>query len=258
MNKFITLLFFLGFFVSLSCENNGNAISERQTQLDLLNKNKELWTSHDINQYKLDQSKSCYCYFENGVNNWNLEVRKSGDPFLKFNDELVDKFPEYAVSIDDLFDKIEMELKQDPFPFQIDIQYNSEYGFPELFTIDKDQLMADEEYGYANSNFKVIDCDLKTYTGKLVLKGICMNYVIEVIDGDLDPNLIEALWVNDMTNMSYNNVFALGSRCDFPENIEEGDTFQFSILTDDTADDCAVCEAYSPTPNKALRIQVCE
>lgn len=247
----------LGLLIFFSCEDNGNNLSERQTQLNLLKKNKDLWNSHNIGHYKLQQSKSCYCYFEEGVNNWRLEVSNAPDQFLKFNGQLVAEFPEFAVSIEHLFDRIEMELKQEPFPYQVDIQFDPEYGYPEKFSIDKDQFMADEEYAYVNSNFSLIDCDEKTYTGKLVLKGICMNYVIEVIDGDIDPNLIEEVWVNDMTNISYNNVFALGSRCSFPEKIKEGDTFQFSIQADDSSDNCAICEAYSPTPTKALRIEVC-
>lgn len=257
MNVFKYFLIALIFPAFLSCDSDDN-LSKRQIQMELLKKNRKLWYNQGIDHYALDQSKSCYCYFEDGSDNWRLEVRNSTNQFLKFNDELVEELPEYAASIEDLFDRIEMELKQDPFPFRIDIQYNTEYGYPEMFSIDKDQLIADEEYGYVNSNFRVIDCDSKTYTGKLVLKGICMNYVIEVVEGDIDPNLIEESWMNDYTNISYNNVFALGSPCNFPESIEEGDTFQFSIRADDTPDDCAVCEAYSPTPNKALRIKVCD
>ena len=85
-----------------------------------------------------------------------------------------------------------------------------------------------------------------------------MNYVIEVLNGDIDQKLIEDDWTNELTNVSYNNVFALGSYCNFPENIEEGDTFQFSIETDNRSQTCAVCEAYSPTPGKSLKIKVCD
>ena len=59
------------------------------------------------------------------------------------------------------------------------------------------------------------------------------------------------------SKVAYNNVFALGSVCDFPEGIEEGDTFQFSVKTQSLDQECAVCLAYSPTPDKSLQIEVC-
>ena len=95
-----------------------------------------------------------------------------------------------------------------------------------------------------------------TYTGKLLLKGVCMNYVIEVTDGPIDPDLIAQSWVHEWSNVGYQNVFALGSICDFPAYIEEGQTFQFSIVAEDLTQDCAVCEAYTPVPNKRLKITV--
>ena len=176
---------------------------------------------------------------------------------MLYNSNLTDKLPDYALTIDQLFNQIERELKRDPYPYSLDVTYNSEYGFPEEFSIDIDSQIADEEYAYKNSDFKIIECESEMLTGKLVLKGICMNYVIEVLDGDIDTDLIESEWTNETSNVVYNNVFALGSVCDFPEDIEEGDTFQFSVETNGTDQTCAVCEAYSPTPEKSLQIKVC-
>jgi hypothetical protein len=94
-----------------------------------------------------------------------------------------------------------------------------------------------------------------TYKGKLVVKGICMNYVIQVLDPDFDSSLIELNWTNEFSDISYTNVFALGSVCDFPEDIDEGDEFNF-IIDNSKQNNCAVCLAYSPTPNKYLSITV--
>lgn len=85
-----------------------------------------------------------------------------------------------------------------------------------------------------------------------------MNYVIEVIDGRIDQSLIEALWEHEFTKVNYKNVFALGSVCNFPHTIQEGDTFTFSLASETTLYDCDVCEAYSPTPSKRLNIQICD
>ena len=94
-----------------------------------------------------------------------------------------------------------------------------------------------------------------SYKGKLVVKGICMNYVIQVLDSDFDSSLIELNWTNEFSDISYTNVFALGSVCDFPEDIDEGDEFNF-IIDNSKDNNCAVCLAYSPTPNKYLSITV--
>ena len=93
--------------------------------------------------------------------------------------------------------------------------------------------------------------------GKLVLKGICMNYAIELVEGNIDPSLIEKQWINPMTKAEYKNVFALGSICDFPENIAEGQEFYFSLTDRKETTTCVQCQAYSPVPNKKLFIKTC-
>ena len=249
------LIFVLAIFAIFSCEDK-DINSEKERQLRLLDDNRTLWNSHDIEHYRFNQNKSCYCYFED-QNTWNIEIKKEPDQFIRFNNELVDNLPDYALSVNQLFDQIEIELNRNPYPFSVKVEYNATFGFPEVFSVDIDEMIADEEYSYHNADFTLLNCDQELFTGKLVLKGICMNYVIEVVDGDIDQNLIEDKWINEMSNVEFNNVFALGSVCSFPQHIEEGDTFQFSINTGSTARNCAVCEAYSPTPNKSLQINVC-
>ena len=94
------------------------------------------------------------------------------------------------------------------------------------------------------------------YSGKLVKKGICMNYVIEVLDPIPDKNLIEISWRDEFSDKEYKNVFTLGSVCDFPSHIMEGDIFNFSVL-ENYNQQCAVCLAYTPTPEKSLNIRLC-
>ncbi|MHA8062948.1 hypothetical protein [Aquirufa aurantiipilula] len=94
--------------------------------------------------------------------------------------------------------------------------------------------------------------------GRLAVKGICMNYVIEVVEGQVDSSQVEMLWKNPMSGKTYTQAFALKSICSFPENIKEGDEFYFSIspLPEDKM--CAQCKAYSPVPAKGLSIEICE
>lgn len=93
------------------------------------------------------------------------------------------------------------------------------------------------------------------FKGRLEVKGICMNYTIKVLEGNIDKSLIEEKWTDETTGKSYTDVFALGSRCTFPSSIEQGGEFTFII---DTAQmqNCAVCLAYYPTPAKHLSIKV--
>ncbi|MGC4039192.1 MAG: hypothetical protein QM764_24750 [Chitinophagaceae bacterium] len=94
-----------------------------------------------------------------------------------------------------------------------------------------------------------------SFKGKLEVKGMCMNYTIAVVEGNIDTSLIESKWIDETTGKPYKNVFALKSRCTFPQNIAEGDEFTFII---DTAQvqNCAVCLGYYPTPAKHLSIKV--
>jgi hypothetical protein len=95
------------------------------------------------------------------------------------------------------------------------------------------------------------------YKGRLEIKGICSNYTIKLLEGNIDTSKIAAKWTDEVTNKSYTNVFALGSPCRFPKNIEQGDEFYFTIDTS-AEKGCIICLAYYPTPLKKLPIRVIE
>jgi hypothetical protein len=80
-----------------------------------------------------------------------------------------------------------------------------------------------------------------------------MNYVIRVFDN----SLIENEWIHEFTKETYKDVFRLGSVWDFPEYLNENDEFYFNIDENKNNDLCAVCEAYSPTPEKIIYINIC-
>jgi hypothetical protein len=104
------------------------------------------------------------------------------------------------------------------------------------------------------------DCsEKKTTAGKLKarfeIKGICSNYTIKLIEGNIDTSLYLSAWVNEATGKTHNNVFALGNPCEFPDSLKEGDEFYFTI---DSAKrkECTVCMAYYPKPSRMLSIKV--
>ena len=95
------------------------------------------------------------------------------------------------------------------------------------------------------------------YKGRLEIKALCMNYTISIIEGNADSSIVTPNWTDESTNKSYQNVFGLDSRCNFPSSIKEGDPFYFVIDTS-APRDCAVCMAYYPTPPKKLSIRLIE
>lgn len=95
------------------------------------------------------------------------------------------------------------------------------------------------------------------YKGKLEVAGICMNYTIRLLEGNMDSSLMMGSWIDEITNQTHTNVFRLGNPCDFPVSIKQGDEFYFTINTT-KGKNCAVCMAYYPTPSKAVSIKVVE
>ena len=93
------------------------------------------------------------------------------------------------------------------------------------------------------------------YKGKLEVKGMCMNYTIKLLEGNLDTSKFVAAWKNEITGKTHTDVFALGSLCSFPSSINEGDEFYFTIDSSYVSN-CAVCLAYYPKPPKTIPIKV--
>ncbi len=84
---------------------------------------------------------------------------------------------------------------------------------------------------------------------------MCMNYTIKLLEGSIDTSKIVSKWKNEITGKTYNNVFALGSVCNFPSTINEGDEFYFTIDSSYVGN-CAVCLGYYPKLPKHIAIKV--
>jgi len=95
------------------------------------------------------------------------------------------------------------------------------------------------------------------YKGKLEIQGICMNYTVRLLEGNMDTSMITTNWTDAVTGKQYVSVFGLGSPCNFPATIKENDEFYF-IIDKTSKQNCAVCMAYYPTPPKKLSIKVVE
>lgn len=95
------------------------------------------------------------------------------------------------------------------------------------------------------------------YRGRLEIAGICMNYTIKLLKGNIDSSRIASTWTDEVTGKAYTNVFALGNPCSFPASIKAGDEFYFYLDTT-TQKGCVTCMAYYPKPSKKLSIVVIE
>ncbi|MGI8600350.1 MAG: hypothetical protein ACR2KB_13945 [Chitinophagaceae bacterium] len=93
------------------------------------------------------------------------------------------------------------------------------------------------------------------FKGRLEIKGICMNYTIKLLEGEMDPALYQKSWTDQHSGKTHTNVFALASQCTFPAEIKEGDEFYFKIETE-TNQNCGVCLAFYPAPSKKLAIRI--
>lgn len=107
--------------------------------------------------------------------------------------------------------------------------------------------------------FSVENCNKNVqqpkYKGRLEITGICMNYTIKLLKGNIDTARIASYWTDEVTGKAYTNVFALGNPCSFPSSIKQGDEFYFYIDTT-TDNGCVTCMAYYPKPSKKLSIVV--
>ncbi|HYH13918.1 MAG TPA: hypothetical protein VD794_01775 [Flavisolibacter sp.] len=93
--------------------------------------------------------------------------------------------------------------------------------------------------------------------GRLEIQDICGNFTIKVLEGNINPSLIQATWQHPGTKVTYQNVFSLGNICSFPTYIKQGDEFYFTVLNNQKQPTCVNCTAYAPTPDKTLSITVC-
>ena len=76
------------------------------------------------------------------------------------------------------------------------------------------------------------NCSYNSTKGKLVVKGICMNYVIQILDNNIDYSLIEKEWIHEFTKETYKDVFRLGSVCNFPEYLNEGEALSYEVASE--------------------------
>jgi hypothetical protein len=92
--------------------------------------------------------------------------------------------------------------------------------------------------------------------GKLVIKELCSHYVVQVIEGGVDSSQVTNNWKDEKRQATFDKVFTVANKCDFPADLIEGAEFEFSFDPNPSPQDCMVCMAYYSTPPKAKAIKI--
>jgi hypothetical protein len=71
--------------------------------------------------------------------------------------------------------------------------------------------------------------DPPTLTGKLVIAKPCSNYVIQVLQGSIEPSALDPLWKDTVSGITYVNVFTVANLYHFLSSFAEGDTITFQL-----------------------------
>ena len=98
-------------------------------------------------------------------------------------------------------------------------------------------------------------CKVSDATGTLTITDEALNSGNAPLTTSQEATADAIKALTEFSNIEYKNVFALESVCDFPESIREGSSFEF-IIDNKKENNCAVCLAYTPVPNKHISITV--
>ena len=99
--------------------------------------------------YSFDLVVSCYCTIQEP---YQIQVINGKVAKIKGNEAWGSEG--IPTTVDALFDTILKKLGQKPFQFNL--EFDSEYGYPSDVYFDMEEMIADEEIGYSISNFKIL------------------------------------------------------------------------------------------------------
>jgi hypothetical protein len=101
-----------------------------------------------------------------------------------------------------------------------------------------------------NSSNKLSGC----IKGKLIIKGPCAQFVVQVVGGDTANIATEKTWNDPETGNSYNNVFTVKNYCNFSAPAV-GDEFWFYAIRQEKTMECIICMAARATPSVTNEIE---
>lgn len=154
MIKKIFLSLFLPLII-LSCTGDDD-LNLASNNIEELKNARELWQSKQIVNYSIKEKEVCFCA---GILEWQLFVKNKEKNEVVFvnttnepTDEVYSNVFDRAKTVEDAFDLIERILSREVASFEV--QYDAEYGFPTLISVDYDENIIDEERTYYFSEFE--------------------------------------------------------------------------------------------------------
>jgi hypothetical protein len=124
--------------ILLSCNE------EKMEPLSDFEINKNKWEALAIDSYSCTFKISCYCIREATL---PKRIQVVNGRIVNVNTDSYDKDEHWGIlTIDQLFDLIEQSEKDKVHV--LNVEYNSEKGYPISVYIDREEMMVDEEMGY--------------------------------------------------------------------------------------------------------------
>ena len=129
-------------FALASCEFLKS--SEQKAEIKKYEEARDLWESKNTSgSYQFKVTKLCYCgvtgevevFVSNNEITQVISVESGEMAALDFYSTIVGEF-----------DWIETKLNRDPYPDKLEVEYNSEFGFPVSMEYDGSKNSSDDEY----------------------------------------------------------------------------------------------------------------
>ena len=116
---------------------------------------RDRWESSGIDSYQFHYKLNCFC-FGPAVQGVTIVVKNGQvvQVILDETDAPADDIESFE-TIDTLFDQIDKFDKDEVYSYSA--TYDPDLGYPVFFAVDVDAMMADEEWGFAVSNFSIIE-----------------------------------------------------------------------------------------------------
>ena len=147
-----SLLLLISIIVFGACSSDDNGL------VDEFTKNRLLWESYEIDDYKWNEHVSCFCagprereiFVVNAVKD-TVTFDTTGIPPENL-EEIIQFIFDDSKTIDEAFDFIDSLLGQNIF--LLVTEYDQTYGFPTVISVDYDENIADDEFYFSYSGFK--------------------------------------------------------------------------------------------------------
>ncbi len=122
---------------------------------DRVSEARTLWDAAGLTSYEYDFSQSCFCV-PIAIEPVRVSVANNvvvGAVRVRDGQALPDEDLTFFSTVDELFDRLEQALEQDPEVFEV--LFDADLGYPTSANVDISFMIADEEYSFTASGLSV-------------------------------------------------------------------------------------------------------